>query len=202
MGKTIITCAVTGSLTRREQNPNLPISPSEIAASALEAADAGAAIVHLHVRNPDGTPSMRLEHYGEVVERVRQKDTGLILNLTTGVGARLQPGDPDPSVAGPRTNFVRPERRVEHVLELKPDICSVDPNTMTFGSEAVINLPEHVMRMRADRRGGRQARAGDIRLRRYRDCERPARKRRSAGGVPALRAVSPHDGTTRWMCPG
>ena len=147
MSKTIITCAVTGSLTQRKQNPNLPISPIEIAESALEAAEAGAAIVHLHVRHPDGTPSMELSHYRELVEYIRARNTAVILNLTAGVGGRFQPGEDDPKIAGPRTNFVRPERRVEHVVDLKPEICTLDLNTMTFGNELVINSPQHVKRM-------------------------------------------------------
>jgi len=147
VSKTIITCAVTGSLTQRKQNPNLPISPIEIAESALEAAEAGAAIVHLHVRHPDGTPSMELSHYRELVEYIRARNTAVILNLTAGVGGRFQPGEDDPKIAGPRTNFVRPERRVEHVVDLKPEICTLDLNTMTFGNELVINSPQHVKRM-------------------------------------------------------
>ena len=145
--KTIITCAITGSLTKPEMNPALPISPEQIAASALEAADAGAAIVHLHVRHADGRPSMELAHYGEVVERIRARNSALILNLTTGPGGRFQPGEDDPKVAGPRTNLVKPERRVEHVVALRPEICTLDLNTMTFGQEIVINIPRTIKAM-------------------------------------------------------
>jgi uncharacterized protein (DUF849 family) len=144
---TIITCAVTGSLTRPEDNPNLPVTPEQIAASALEAANAGAAILHLHVRHPDGRPSMELSHYREVVKLVREKNNEVVLNITTGPGGRFQPGDDDPKVAGPRTNFVNAEKRVEHIVDLKPDICTLDLNTMTFGSEIVINAPPYVKRM-------------------------------------------------------
>lgn len=144
---TIITCAVTGSLTSPADNPNLPVTPAEIAASALEAADAGAAILHLHVRHPDGRPSMELDHYREVIRLIRERNSEVILNVTTGPGGRFQPGDDDPKVAGPRTNFVTAERRVEHIVDLKPDICTLDLNTMTFGSEIVINTPPYVKRM-------------------------------------------------------
>lgn len=147
MTSTIITCAVTGSLTRPEDNPNLPVTPGQIAASALEAADAGAAILHLHVRHPDGRPSMELEHYSEVIRLIRAKNTEVILNVTTGPGGRFQPGEDDPKVAGPRTNFVTAERRVAHIVDLKPEICTLDLNTMTFGSEIVINTPPYVKRM-------------------------------------------------------
>ena len=100
--KTIITCAVTGSITRPEQHPGLPITPEEIADAAIDAAKAGAAIAHIHVRDPKtGAPSMALELYCEVVERIRASDTGLIVNLTTGPGGRFIPSDDDPMVAAP-----------------------------------------------------------------------------------------------------
>jgi len=150
MQKTMITCAVTGNLTKSEMNPALPISPQQIADSALEAAAAGAAAVHIHVRHPDtGAPSMDLAHYREVVERIRAKNNALIINLTTGPGGRFQPGDENPAVAGPRTNLLRPERRVEHVVALKPDVCTLDLNTMTFGQEVVINTPPNLRKMAA-----------------------------------------------------
>lgn len=145
---TILTCAVTGGLTRPDMNPNLPLGPDQVAASALEAADAGAAIVHLHVRHPGtGAPSMELDHYREVVETIRAKNSSLVINLTTGPGGRYHPGEEDPAVAGPRTNFLHPLKRVEHVAALRPDVCSLDLNTMTFGSETVINTPENVRLM-------------------------------------------------------
>ena len=101
----ILTCAVTGNLTRPEMNPNLPITPEQIADDALAAAEAGAAIVHIHVRHPDGRPSMELAHYRDVIERIRAKNSALIVNLTTGPGGRFQPGDDYPATPGPRTNF-------------------------------------------------------------------------------------------------
>jgi uncharacterized protein (DUF849 family) len=150
MPKTMITCAVTGNLTKPEMNPALPVSPQQVADSALEAAEAGAAAVHIHVRNPgSGTPSMELAHYREVVERIRARNTSLIINLTTGPGGRFQPSDENPAVAGPRTNLLRPELRVEHVIALKPDVCTLDLNTMTFGQEVVINTPPNLRKMAA-----------------------------------------------------
>jgi uncharacterized protein (DUF849 family) len=142
--KVIITCAVTGNLTKPEQHPDLPITPAEIATAAIDAAKAGAAIAHIHVRDPEtGAPSMALEHYREVVERIRASETDLIINLTTGPGGRFVPSDDDPTVAAPGTTLVRPERRVEHVVALKPEICSLDLNTMWFGSAVVINTPRN-----------------------------------------------------------
>ncbi len=145
--RTILTCAVTGNLTRLDMNPKLPCTPEQIADDCLAAADAGAAIVHIHVRYPDGRPSMELGHYRETVERIRKKNTALILNLTTGPGGRYHPSDENPAVAGPRTNFLPPMKRVEHVLALKPDVCTLDLNTMTFGTEVVINIPPNVTKM-------------------------------------------------------
>ena len=82
--KIIITCAVTGNLTTPEQTPYLPITPQQIADACLGAADAGAAIVHIHVRDPlTGRPSMLLDHYVDVVQRIRARNPELILNITT-----------------------------------------------------------------------------------------------------------------------
>jgi uncharacterized protein (DUF849 family) len=154
--KTIITCAVTGSITRPEQHANLPITPPQIAAAAIEAAKAGAAIAHIHVRDPEtGAPSMALEHYREVVDRIRSSGSDLIINLTTGPGGRFIPSEDDPKVAAPGSNLMRPEKRVEHVVALRPEICSLDLNTMWFGSSVVINTPKSAATMaRAIREAG------------------------------------------------
>jgi uncharacterized protein (DUF849 family) len=143
--QTIITCAVTGSITRPEQHPNLPITPAQIANAAIEAAKAGAAIAHIHVRDPEtGAPSMALEHYREVVERIRASATDVIINLTTGPGGRFIPSDDDPKVAAPGSTLMPPEERVAHVVALRPEICSLDLNTMWFGASVVINTPRNV----------------------------------------------------------
>jgi uncharacterized protein (DUF849 family) len=143
-----ITCAVTGNLTTPDQTPHLPITPEEIADAALEAAEAGAAVVHIHVRDPKtGKPSMALEYYRDVVERIRTKNTQLILNLTTGPGGRFVPSNEDPKIAGPGTTLLAPERRVDHIKALRPDICTLDLNTMNSGGEVVINTPDNVRRM-------------------------------------------------------
>lgn len=146
--KVFITCAVTGNLTTPDQTPHLPITPEEIADAALGAAEAGAAIVHLHVREPKtGKPSMALEYYREVVERIRTKNTQVVINLTTGPGGRFVPSEDDPKVAGPGTTLLNPEKRVEHIAALRPDICTLDLNTMNSGKEVVINTPANVRRM-------------------------------------------------------
>jgi uncharacterized protein (DUF849 family) len=145
--KTILTCAVTGNLTRPDQNPALLITPEEIAQSCLDAAAAGAAIVHIHVRHPDGRPSMELAHYRDAVQLIRAKNDALILNLTTGPGSRYHPSDDNPAVAGPRTNLLPPLQRIAHIVELRPEIATLDLNTMTFGNETVINTPRNVRLM-------------------------------------------------------
>jgi uncharacterized protein (DUF849 family) len=142
--KTILTVAVTGNLTTVQQHPGLPCTPEQIAAAALESAKAGAAVAHIHVRHPDGKPSMELAHYREVVDRIRDKNSDLIINLTTGPGGRFVPSKDDPRLAGPGSTLVHPLKRVEHIVALKPDIATLDLNTMWSGSAAVINPPENV----------------------------------------------------------
>ena len=145
MKPTILSCAVTGSHTTRAHNETLPVTPAEIAGDCIEAAKAGAAICHVHVRDPDtGKPSMNVEYYREVVERIRGSGTDLIINLTTGPGGRFVPSDDDPKVAAPATMLTTPEIRTEHVVALRPEICSLDLNTMWFGGGAVINSPRNV----------------------------------------------------------
>jgi uncharacterized protein (DUF849 family) len=144
---TILTVAITGNQTTVEQNPALPVTPEQIAKSTIEAAAAGAAISHIHVRYPDGRPSMEMAHYREAVERIRESGCDILINLTTGPGQRFIPSREDPSVAAPGTTLMPPEDRVAHVLELRPDICTLDLNTMWSGQSAVINAPWSISRM-------------------------------------------------------
>ena len=146
--KTIITCAITGNLTKPDQHPGLPITPEQIARSSLDAAGEGASIVHIHVRDPNtGRPSMDVALYRDAMERIRERNSELIINLTTGLGGRFIPSEDDPKVAAPGTTLTHPERRVEHVALLKPEICTLDLNTMNSGAEVVINTPRNVARM-------------------------------------------------------
>lgn len=148
MSKIFLTCAVTGNHTTVEQHPGLPVTPEQIAIAGLEAADAGAAALHIHVRDPQtGKPSMEIDLYQQVVEYIRRHNGSVVINLTTGPGGRFQPSEDDPVRPGPRTNFLAPEKRVEHIAHLKPDIATLDLNTMTFGGEVVINTPGNVRRM-------------------------------------------------------
>ncbi|WP_120497363.1 3-keto-5-aminohexanoate cleavage protein [Kiloniella sp. EL199] len=149
--KTILTCALTGNLTKPEQHPGLPITPKQIAEAALNAAKAGAAIVHLHVRDPEtGKGSMDLNLYEEMVGLIRQKNQDVILNLTTGEGGRFIPSGHDPKIAALGSTLCSPELRVAHVEKLKPEICTLDFNTMWSGEAVVINTPRNVEIM-ADR---------------------------------------------------
>lgn len=141
---TIISCAVTGNITTLANHSGLPCTPEQIATASIDAARAGAAIVHLHVRYPDGRPSMELEHYRETVARIRASDVDVVINLTTGPGGRFIPSDDDPKIAAPGTSLTRPERRVEHIVALRPEICSLDLNTMYSGSSVVINTPRNL----------------------------------------------------------
>jgi len=148
MKKIILTCAVTGSAPMTDRHVNVPVTPRQIADQAVDAARAGAAIVHLHVRDPEtGAPSMKLELYREVVERIRGSGVDVVLNLTTGPGAVFVPGAENPALPGPGTTLCAPAERIRHVLELKPEICTLDLNTMWFNTRAAINIPAHAAEM-------------------------------------------------------
>jgi uncharacterized protein (DUF849 family) len=129
----------------REQNPALPVTPEEIARSAVDAARAGAAIVHLHARDPaTGRGTIRAELFDEIVARIRDAGSDVILNLSTGEGGRFIPSDDDPKVAAPGSTLMRPELRVAHVERLKPEVCTLDFNTMYSGTAVVINTPRNL----------------------------------------------------------
>jgi len=133
--KTILTCAVTGSGTTLKHTPYLPVTPEQIAVSALEAAEAGAAVVHLHVRDPKtGVPSMRLDLYQEVVNRIRSQNTDVLINLTCGPGAT---GDSSVVLGETVAGFATAQQRTQHIVELRPDICSLDFNTMNRGPKNI-----------------------------------------------------------------
>jgi len=150
MKPTILTCSVTGNLTTREQHPGLPVTPEQIADACIAAGKAGAAIAHVHVRDPEtGKQSMELEYYREVMVRIRQGGSDIIINLTTGPGGRYVPSDEHPGVASPVSTITTPEKRVEHITALKPDIATLDLNTMFSGTAVVINTPRNV-RIMAD----------------------------------------------------
>ncbi len=129
-----ITCAVTGSGSTQDRSPHVPRSPEEIATSAIDAAKAGAAIVHCHVREPDsGVPSRRLDLYREVTDRIRDSGTDVVLNLTAGMGGDLIFGPTEqPLPLGNGTDMAGAAERVEHVKQCLPEICTLDCGTMNF----------------------------------------------------------------------
>ena len=130
-----ITCAVTGGGATTHKSDKVPVTPEQIANACIEAAKAGAAITHIHVREDDGSPSRDVGKYAEVVERVRASDTDVVLNLTAGMGGDLVLGGTEtplpPSSDG--TDMAGATERVEHVRMLKPEICTLDCGTMNFG---------------------------------------------------------------------
>src|SRR5260370_83246 len=143
--KVILTCAVTGGDDTVPKFSSVPFKPNRIADAAIEACAAGAAIAHIHVRDPDtGKPSMGLELYREVIERIRESGSPVIINLTTGPGARFIPSSTEANTAAPGSNLRTPEERVRHILALKPEICSLDMGSLNFGKGALINVASHI----------------------------------------------------------
>ncbi len=139
--KVFISCAVTGSGDTAGKHPDLPKTPEQIAKASIEAAKAGAAIAHIHVREEDGTPSRRLELYKEVVDRVRSSDTDVILNLTTGMGGDLDIGQgKDPLEFGPMTDMANVMERIANAEQFLPEICTLDCGTLNFGDSSVITV--------------------------------------------------------------
>jgi len=144
--KVMVTVPVTGSAGDRN-TPFLPITPREIAESAVDAGKAGASVVHIHVRDvKTGRPSMDFELYREVVDRIRDQ-SDMIINLSTGAGGRFVPDDNDSVGFGSESNMCGPQKRVEHVLRLKPELCSLDVGSMNFGDRVFVNTVSHVATM-------------------------------------------------------
>jgi uncharacterized protein (DUF849 family) len=133
--KPFITCAVTGSGGSQHRSPHVPRSPEQIANSAIDAAKAGAAIVHCHVRDPDtGAPSRRLDLYREVTDRIRDSEIDMVLNFTAGMGGDVVFGDPENPLPlnQTSTDMAGATERVAHVAECLPEICTLDCGTMNF----------------------------------------------------------------------
>ena len=141
-----ITCPVTGSGGTQDRSPHVPRSPKQIAESAIEAAKAGAAIVHCHVRDPEtGAASRRVDYYREVTERIRDSDTDVVINLTAGMGGDLVIGSaeaPLPLNEG-GTDMAGATERMEHVASCLPEICTLDCGTMNFAEAdyVMVNTP-------------------------------------------------------------
>ncbi len=142
----IVTCAVTGAGDTVDKHPDIPVTPEQIGDAALQAAEAGAAVVHCHVRDVETGRGARDVHlYRQVVERIRAKNNDVIINLTAGMGGDLMIGDGD----RPRnfdeefTDLVGPVERLLHVAELRPEICTLDCGSLNFGDShsVVIQTP-------------------------------------------------------------
>ena len=131
----MITCALTGAGDTVDKHPAIPVTPTQIAAAAVEAAKAGATVVHCHVRDPiTGKGSRDPALYREVVARIRDSGVDIIVNLTAGMGGDLEIGAGETPLAfGPATDLVGPLARLVHVEELLPDICTLDCGTLNFG---------------------------------------------------------------------
>lgn len=150
MHRTIVTCALTGSGDTVARNPAVPVSPEQIASSAIDAAKAGAAIVHVHVRDPaTGKPSMDLALYTETYDRIRSSGVDVIVNLTTGPGAMYVPDEADPTRGGPGTTITTTERRMEHILRLRPEVCTLDVGTLNFYDVPFVVTPKQIREMAA-----------------------------------------------------
>ncbi|UZI33131.1 3-keto-5-aminohexanoate cleavage protein [Streptomyces sp. VB1] len=141
----IITCALTGAGDTVGRSPHVPVTPEQIAASAVEAAGAGAAIVHIHVREPEtGAPSRDPRLYREVVERIRETGTDVVINLTAGMGGDLVIDPEAPLRRLPGTDLVGGIERLPHVEDLLPDICTLDCGSLNFGdgSNLYVSTPD------------------------------------------------------------
>jgi uncharacterized protein (DUF849 family) len=141
----ILTCAVSGGHSNQDKHPDYPITPEHIARDCIDAGKAGAAVAHIHVRNPgtgarSGDPAL----FREVFERIKDSGSDILINLTTSEGARFSPGLEDPKTGGPGTTLVQPLQRLLHIEELRPDICTLDVGTFNFGDTIFVNTPEHL----------------------------------------------------------
>jgi len=146
----IVTCAVTGAGDTVGRHQAIPVTPEEIASAALEAAEAGAAIVHIHVRDPETGKADRRPHlYREVVERIRIRNLDVVLNLTAGMGGDFVPDDKEPWRGGPGTDMASVEDRLAHVEELRPEICTLDCGSMNYAASAYVSTPDMLRAMAA-----------------------------------------------------
>ena len=146
----IVTCAVTGAGDTLGKHPEVPVTPEQISNAAIAAAKAGASVAHIHVRDPEtGLGSRDVNLFKEVVERIRDSETDVVINLTAGMGGDWVPSQENPSMPGPGTDMIGPEERLAHVKEIHPEICSLDCGTMNFGNgnEIYISPPGYLREM-------------------------------------------------------
>ena len=146
----ILTCAVTGAGDTTGKSPHVPVTPRQVADAAIEAAKAGAAIAHLHVRDPEtGKGSRDVGLFEEAVALVRESDTDVVINLTAGMGGDWAPSADDPAMPGPGTDMIGPDERLAHVKACLPEICSLDCGTLNFSDtdDIYISTPPTLRRM-------------------------------------------------------
>ncbi|WP_346839243.1 3-keto-5-aminohexanoate cleavage protein [Microbulbifer sp. SAOS-129_SWC] len=136
----IITCALTGAGATTDKSPHVPVTPQQIADDAIAAAKAGAAVAHIHVRDPKtGAPSRDTELYREVVERIRESDQDVVINLTAGMGGDLLLGpDEEPMQFADGTDLVGGLERLKHIEALRPEICTLDCGSLNFGNDNLV----------------------------------------------------------------
>ena len=207
-----ITCAVTGAGDTVGVSPHVPITPKQIAESAIDAAKAGAAVVHCHVRDPEtGAASRRRDLYREVTDRIRSADVDVVLNLTAGMGGDLVFGDVEAPlpVNEKGTDMAGATERVAHVAECLPEICTLDCGTMNFnlGDYVMTNTPS-MLREMARQMTALGVQPGDRGVRHRPSLVRAAARRRRADrgscADPALhghsvgRAGRPQHASWRW----
>ena len=137
----VVTCAVTGSGDTTGRSSLVPITPQAIADAAIGAARAGAAVAHIHVRDPEtGQASRDPQLFREVIDRVRDSGTDVVINLTAGMGGDWVPDAQNPAMPGPGTDMIGAEERLLHVHECMPEICSLDCGTLNFGDDDTIYI--------------------------------------------------------------
>lgn len=145
----IITCAVTGGGDTVGKHPAIPVTPEQIANAAIEAAKAGAAVAHIHARNPKtGKNSRDPALFREIVKRIRESNVDVIINLTGGNGGSWGPSPDNPMATDPeRDDVVGPVERINYIEELRPEICSLDCGAMNFGDRIYVNTPSFLRTM-------------------------------------------------------
>ena len=137
----VLTCAVTGAGDTTGKSAHVPVTPKEIATAAIDAAKAGASIAHIHARDPEtGVGSRDPKLFKEIVDRVRDSNTDIVINITAGMGGDWISDASDPALPGPGTDMIGPEERLAHIKECLPEICSLDCGTLNFSDTDMIYI--------------------------------------------------------------
>ncbi len=137
----VLTCAVTGAGDTTGKSPHVPVTPKDIANAAIDAAKAGASIAHIHARDPEtGLGSRDPKLFKEIVDRVRDSDTDVVINITAGMGGDWISDTSDPAMPGHGTDMIGPDERLAHIKECLPEICSLDCGTLNFSDTDMIYI--------------------------------------------------------------